>query len=48
MPLELEGRVAWKNPGAGRKETLLEGAGIQFLNFDEKSRIDLPTTSTSW
>ena len=38
MPLELEGRVAWKNPGAGRKETLLEGAGIQFLNFDEKSR----------
>ncbi len=38
MPLELEGRVAWKNPAAGRKNTLLEGAGVQFLNFDERSR----------
>ena len=38
MPLELEGRVAWKNAGAGRKNTLLEGAGVQFLNFDEKNR----------
>ncbi len=38
MPLELEGRVAWKNPGAARKNTLPEGAGVQFLNFDEKSR----------
>ena len=38
MPLELEGRVAWKNPSGTRKNTLLEGAGVQFLNFDEKSR----------
>jgi len=38
MPLELEGRVAWKNASGGRKDTLLEGAGIQFLNFEEKSR----------
>jgi uncharacterized protein (TIGR02266 family) len=38
MPLELEGRVAWKNPGATRKDSLLEGAGVQFLNFDAKSR----------
>lgn len=38
MPLELEGRVAWKNPAGGRKNTLLEGAGVQFLNFDDRSR----------
>ncbi|HEX9724541.1 MAG TPA: PilZ domain-containing protein [Vicinamibacteria bacterium] len=38
MPLELEGRVAWKNPSGARKNTLLEGAGVQFLNFDDKSR----------
>ena len=38
MPLELEGRVAWKNASGGCKDTLLEGAGVQFLNFEEKSR----------
>ena len=38
MPLELEGRVAWKNPSSERKNALLEGAGVQFLNFDETSR----------
>ena len=38
MPLELEGRVAWKNPSGSRKNSLLEGAGVQFLNFDESSR----------
>ena len=38
MPLELEGRVAWKNPSGSRKNSLLEGAGVQFLNFDENSR----------
>ena len=38
MPIELEGRVAWKNHSGSRKNTLLEGAGVQFLNFDEQSR----------
>lgn len=38
MPLELEGRVAWKNPSSDRKNTLLEGAGVQFVNFDGRSR----------
>jgi uncharacterized protein (TIGR02266 family) len=38
LPLELEGRVAWKNPAGNRKNTLPEGAGVQFLNFDEGSR----------
>lgn len=38
LPLELEGRVAWKNPSGDRKNTLLEGAGVQFLNFEDRSR----------
>ena len=38
LPLELEGRVAWKNPSGDRKSVLLEGAGVQFLNFDSRSR----------
>jgi uncharacterized protein (TIGR02266 family) len=34
MPLELEGRIAWNNPGGRLKRILLEGAGVQFVDFD--------------
>ena len=34
QPLELEGRIAWSNPGGIRKHNFPEGAGVQFTNFD--------------
>ncbi len=34
-PLEVEGRIAWSNPGGVRKNDLREGAGIQFTNCDQ-------------
>ena len=38
MPLELEGRIAWSNPGGMRKRALLAGAGIQWVDFDPPLR----------
>lgn len=34
MPLELEGRIAWNNPGGRFKRTFPEGAGIQFVDCE--------------
>lgn len=36
--LELEGRIAWSNPGGIRKNNFREGAGVQFTNCDEARR----------
>lgn len=33
-PLEVEGRVAWNNPGSLRKGNFPEGAGVQFTRRD--------------
>lgn len=41
QPLELDGRIAWSNPGGIRKQTLPEGAGVQFTNCDETRREQL-------
>jgi uncharacterized protein (TIGR02266 family) len=38
MPLELEGRIAWNNPGGRFKRILLEGAGVQFVDCDGQLR----------
>jgi len=35
QPLEIEGRIAWSNPGGVRKNDFREGAGIQFMNCDQ-------------
>ncbi len=35
QPLEVEGRIAWSNPGGVRKNDFPEGAGIQFTNCDQ-------------
>ena len=35
QPLEIEGRIAWSNPGGVRKNDFPEGAGIQFTNCDQ-------------
>lgn len=40
-PLELEARIAWSNPGGVRKQTLPEGAGVQFTNCDSRSKAQL-------
>lgn len=40
-PLELEGRIAWNNPGSVRKQTFPEGAGIQFTQCDQRSQSQL-------
>jgi uncharacterized protein (TIGR02266 family) len=37
VSLEIEGRVAWNNPGAARKQDLPEGAGIEFLVCSDRS-----------
>ena len=34
QPLEIDGRIAWSNPGGIRKQNFPEGAGIQFTNCD--------------
>jgi Tfp pilus assembly protein PilZ len=34
MPVELDGRVAWYNPGGVRKRCLREGAGVQFVDCE--------------
>ena len=41
QPLELEGRIAWSNPGGIRKHTFPEGAGIQFTKCDPDVRAQL-------
>ncbi len=38
MPLELEGRIAWSNPGGMRKRALLAGAGVEWTEFDQQHR----------
>jgi uncharacterized protein (TIGR02266 family) len=38
MPLELEGRIAWSNPGGMRKRALLAGAGVKWVDFDKTNR----------
>ena len=38
MPMELEGRIAWSNPGGMRKRALLAGAGIKWVEFDKPNR----------
>jgi uncharacterized protein (TIGR02266 family) len=38
VPLELEARIAWVNPGGARKRSLPEGAGVQFVNCDDPTR----------
>ena len=40
-PLELEGRIAWNNPGGVRKQTFPAGAGIQFTECDNRSHSQL-------
>jgi Tfp pilus assembly protein PilZ len=35
-PLELEGRIAWNNPGSLRKSHFPEGAGVEFTSHDNK------------
>ena len=35
QPLEVEGRIAWSNPGGVRKSDFPEGAGVQFMNCDQ-------------
>ena len=35
QPLEVEGRIAWSNPGGVRKNDFPEGAGVQFTNCDQ-------------
>jgi uncharacterized protein (TIGR02266 family) len=41
MPLELDGRIAWSNPGGRFKRILLEGAGVQFVDCDGQLRSKL-------
>lgn len=41
QPLELDGRIAWSNPGGIRKQTLPEGAGVQFTSCDAPRRDQL-------
>ena len=41
LPIELEGRVAWSNPGSVRKSTLPQGAGVQFTYRDPNKRSQL-------
>ncbi|MFQ5790762.1 MAG: PilZ domain-containing protein [Acidobacteriota bacterium] len=41
MPIEIEGRVAWNNPGRMRKRSLPAGAGVQFMNCDQECRRQL-------
>jgi uncharacterized protein (TIGR02266 family) len=38
MPVELESRVAWHNPGGKFKNQFLEGAGVQFVDCDGNLR----------
>ncbi|HSF20382.1 MAG TPA: PilZ domain-containing protein [Vicinamibacteria bacterium] len=38
VPLEIDARIAWNNPGSVRKQTLPEGAGLQFTHCDTKCR----------
>lgn len=40
-PLEIDGRIAWANPGGIRKHHFPEGAGIQFTNCDDPRRDQL-------
>jgi len=41
QPLEVDGRIAWSNPGGIRKHTYAEGAGIQFKACDPSMRTQL-------
>ena len=41
LPLEVDGRIAWSNPGGIRKQTFPEGAGIQFTNCDDPKQTQL-------
>lgn len=41
QPLEVEGRIAWNNPGGVRKNEFPEGAGIQFTNCDQGRTVQL-------
>lgn len=41
QPLEIDGRVAWSNPGGIRKHTFPEGAGVRFTNCDDPRRAQL-------
>ena len=41
MPLELEARIAWSNPSSIRKHTMPEGAGMQFVGFDDRKKEQL-------
>ena len=41
VPLELEARIAWSNPGGVRKHALREGAGVQFTNCGPRSHAQL-------
>lgn len=43
MPVELESRVAWHNPGGKRKSHFLEGAGVQFVDCDGNLRQQIET-----
>jgi Tfp pilus assembly protein PilZ len=40
-PLELKGRIAWNNPGGGRKQTFPAYAGIQFTECNDRSQSQL-------
>lgn len=40
-PIELEARIAWNNPGSIRKQNFPEGAGVQFVSADPKTRSQL-------
>ncbi len=41
MPMELEGRIAWSNPGGMRKRALQAGAGVEWIDFDKPNRIKI-------
>lgn len=41
MPLEIDCRVAWENPKRQRKRCYLEGAGVQFVDCDSRSKRQL-------
>jgi uncharacterized protein (TIGR02266 family) len=38
MPLEIDGRIAWNNPGGRFKRVFPEGAGVQFTDCDSTYR----------